>query len=157
MNKICPVCGKSLPDNLHGHSKYCSAECKRAAVNKMARERRANNRVWEYETRECLVCGKKFLARRNVYVFCSLQCRQKYHTVKNARGYTAFTCLMCGKEFFSGGKGPRLYCGDECRKKAHDNYKRDVPRLHKCHNPKCAHKTRMYYCSICRQKMRQQW
>lgn len=146
MNSFCLYCGNALPKPSHGVQKYCGPDCKRLAKNQRVREKRKRN----YVIKRCLACGKEFEAKRASYVFCSIKCKHAYHTLQNSRGYTTFTCAICGKEFFSGGKGPRLYCGDECRKKAraiyYDSYYR---RLQKCHTPGCSHKTRNYYCSIC--------
>lgn len=146
---LCAICHHPIPDTLRKGSKYCSDGCRKKARAMKARQQRAEQR----SVLICPACGKAFKQKILTQKFCSAHCKQVYHDTKEKRGYTAFTCAICGKEFYSGVSGPHMYCSDECRLVAKRRYYENLfVRLHKCATPGCEHRTRNKYCWYCREK-----
>lgn len=101
----CQHCGEKFRtyDSWAGQKKYCSPECRKAAVN-MRRER------------ICTECGAVFRSAKAMREspFCSVEC-------KAASGRVSVSCAGCGKEFTMAKSknrarpGQRAYCDAGCQ------------------------------------------
>lgn len=103
--QICKNCGNGFKilKSLKG-IKFCSKKC---------RHEYYQNRY--YETKECLVCGKKFSALKSKKrVCCSVRCAAKYIESK-----VAIKCKECGKTFFKklSKSGKTHFCSKRCYSK----------------------------------------
>jgi predicted nucleic acid-binding Zn ribbon protein len=105
--------------------------------------------LFKYQKR-CLVCRRRFGARRADAKYCSAACRQKAKRRRDdklapwedARGRVSdggvqariegrrntiheLTCIQCGRVFHTDGLGAgRLYCSNACRQAAYRERKR---------------------------------
>lgn len=112
--------------------------CKTGETRRRARERylkfkavhRGAGFVVGNLEKDCLVCGKKFGARRGGSKYCSDACRKvvdrthskKYYNKNKKREEREVTCLGCDTNFKTVRKG-QLFCKkEECRKKANSYY-----------------------------------
>lgn len=151
MINICEHCGREFAGKSHKPGKmrkYCGVECYKEARG-----------CKTYSTAVCLNCGKPFRESRDrPNTFCSSKCSGKYYgrikTIETAERKDVNPkhierlkelrkeikeiqyiidherrCTECGKWFMPAGTGRRLYCSEECARKA-DNRRHDK-RLYK--------------------------
>jgi predicted RNA-binding Zn-ribbon protein involved in translation (DUF1610 family) len=85
LRECCARCGKQLPEDVHGRTKYCSAVCANAArVARREREdkeaARAKREIYDaawaerQAPRACEVCGKSFRPKHRTSKYCSPSC-----------------------------------------------------------------------------------
>lgn len=100
--RICLYCGKEFEGE--GKQRYCDRRC----MQKQWYE--DNYKPKEPVEKECLYCGKKFIAKRITQMFCSTPCNTKHNRRDKAdKKY----CLQCRKELevLSNAR----FCNEECR------------------------------------------
>lgn len=162
--KVCEYCGKEFePDNKRGpSSKYCSSNCREKLADDRKRERRHKklsgrqckncgklldrqqptycNKTCYYldnfGTRDCVECGKTYIAKRDAQKCCGDECsRKKAHRTKKGQRDTSIvkTCVVCGQEFNPyKGKLTQVSCSEYCKRrkdsisKAKSGYKRRI-------------------------------
>ena len=81
--------------------------------------------------RTCVICGKKFMAAREIRLTCSYECKKvrdkqvtQAHHVKRLEEER--TCPICGTKFRS--SGVQVYCSNECRKIHNKQIQKIKPR-----------------------------
>jgi len=85
LRERCARCGKPLPDDAHGQTKYCGPVCAKAAKADMDRRRaeetehasqRAYQAAWtkKQPERECPGCGRSFQPKHHDTKYCSRKC-----------------------------------------------------------------------------------
>lgn len=146
MINICECCGREFTGKSHKPGKmrkYCGVECYKESRG-----------CKTYSTAVCLNCGKPFRESRDrPNTFCSSKCSGKYYgrirTIETAERKDVNPkhierlkelqkeikeiqyiidherrCAECGKWFMPSGTRRRLYCSEECARKA-DNRRHD--------------------------------
>jgi len=108
--KICKYCGKEYLNGEGYNQVYCSKEC----------------RDKDY-TKVCAVCSKRFVALKKTATICYKDECQKEYTRQRSKEYEIskhqskrLVCKECGKVFLPEyGDQRRVYCSDECAKRAY--------------------------------------
>jgi hypothetical protein len=95
--KICTLCGKPF-NPLVGNQIKCTTCRKKHKPLKPA------------HIATCVVCGKKFSTALYNKVYCSRNCRNKFHYIPVP---VEHICKLCGKKFMST-KSNKKYCSDYC-------------------------------------------
>ena len=97
----------------------------------------------------CLVCGKSFKPIKSHQVFCSADCRDKFHNEKKKVDHPEKTCPVCGKSFTPVRK-TQVFCSTDCwfkfyrEKKKADPLEKTCPICGKSFKPK---KFNQIFCS----------
>ena len=83
--------------------------------------------------KECIVCGRYFIASRRDMVYCCEDCKTKAALLRDAQ---IKVCAQCGAEFYATGRNQK-YCSDECNRKASirkmkESYRPQQPREKVC-------------------------
>jgi hypothetical protein len=135
-NRICAYCGKEKPATKGTLHRACYLKLRKAEV-----------------VLECCWCNKTFnrplcdyekqVRRGNMGVYCSANCSQSHHAVKNSR-----RCAVCDKPVKR-----RKYCSPECRRSARPKKAMPAKACKQCgvvFTPK--HSGGMYCCRGCADK-----
>ena len=132
--KICPVCGETFkPESKYrqAYQNFCSHKCKRVS--------RYVGTTCKIHWTKCKACNKFFASKSSIIKFCP-QCRESgkmqmhYYAQsgKHQRKTRAGVCKECGEVFVNKyGDKRRVYCSDECHKKAYkktESYKAQTKR-----------------------------
>ena len=116
---VCPVCGKEFKSHIeHGNrrKKYCSTECRKAAIG--------TGTATKLKWKTCECCGSMFVAKQCNVKYCN-QCKANgsvhAHLYKKSEKHinkrTHGICEQCGTQFVNKfGEKKKKYCSVECMK-----------------------------------------
>jgi len=119
---ICTFCGRKYNAKSVERNKYCSRHCKFSH-----QQQRAKGKWKHWWFRNCGVCGKRYIGRKNSRLCGDSDCckederrKSRAHLIrKDARDRTARACLECGGVFSPEyGNKHRRYCSTDCSEKS---------------------------------------
>lgn len=129
---ICKQCGKEFSDRLRGHDSnmFCSRACSfqymrehhvyRGVENYQKKPKEKAAKVHRFYICKCAHCGKEFLSKSRMALYCSYTCRYKVaDKIISAKKMAEFepeqrTCAWCGKSYTTDYKHRSIYCSDKC-------------------------------------------
>lgn len=113
MNLICGHCGREFESNRK--RKFCSKKCMEQDWHKrhyVPVSQRKNYVKAEY-VKNCIGCGKEFIAHHKNELYCSAQCQEHACYLRNRpKKY----CKVCGSEIPYIDGTHNNYCSETCRK-----------------------------------------
>lgn len=105
---------------------YCSSYCK----SKQTEENKIKRDLTK--TKECVVCGKKFISKSSVNITCSKECRCERQL--ELREQRKRVCINCGKEYSAMSYSSKKYCSMACStqatSKSHRQFCNELLEIH---------------------------
>jgi hypothetical protein len=117
----CKYCGKPFWCENAFRMKFCSRECRNAAIHEQTIERHRNDPIPIVYKRICPECGSEFVTIYSNHIYCSDACcyagnlRMKRGQWSKAYVPRTFICKECGKEVTTVcGDKRSAFCSDAC-------------------------------------------
>ena len=110
MTRLCPVCGKSI-DHRRSDAQTCGSNCRARLTYRRNSERILAKQRSPKQLVDCSVCGHSFLTANRRATYCRRPCRLLANAARRRKPRRE--CVVCG------GYCERLYCGKDCKWKAH--------------------------------------